>query len=189
MAADDIKQRYADLVQFFQTWIPLYLPSANLYLVGQSAPRPNNPVIAFNPLSSIDFIGRDERRVTAEGVETLRGQRTLTCDLFGFSDSSSRFDGADNAWDMLQTLRMSLGHPQVSDLLTAINCSVVEEGTITDISETLETTNEPRAMLQIIFSTVIIQTIDSGEIDTIGGAGTLTGSNSDFEVDIPVSKS
>lgn len=184
--ADTIKERYADLVTFFQTWIPLQLPNANLYLVGQSAPRPANPVIAFNPLSSIEYIGRDERRVDNLGNETLRGQRTLTCDLFGFSDSASRFDGADNAWDMLQTLRMSFNHPDVKDLLTAINCSVVDEGTITDVSETLETTNEPRAILQIIFSTVIIQEIDSGQIETVSGSGALTSDNSDFDIDLSV---
>ena len=184
--ADTIKERYADLVLFFQTWIPLQLPNANLYLVGQSSPRPVNPVIAFNPMSSIEYMGRDERRVDNLGAEILRGQRNVTCDLFGFSESASRFDGEDNAWDMLQTLRMSLSHPDVKDLLTAINCSVVDEGTITDVSETLETTNEPRAMMQLIFSTVIIQTIDSGQIETVNGSGALTSDSSDFDIDLSV---
>ena len=186
--SDTIKDRYADLVKFFQDWIPIYFPNVNLYLVGQSAPRPKNPVIAFNPLSSIDFIGQDERRIDEGGNETLRGQRTLICDLFGFSESASRFDGEDNAWDMLQTLRMSLAFPAVHDMLSAINCSVVDEGTVTDVSETLETTNEPRAMLQITFSTVIIQDIDSGAIETVNGVGTLIGSIRDFDVNISVTK-
>lgn len=174
MSLAPIKAKYNELVVFFQTWIPLYLPDANLYLVGQNAPRPANPYVAFEPLVNIDYMGNDELRIDDAGAETLRGQRYLTCNLYGFSDAETRFDGEDNAWEMLQELRFSLRYPDVVLLLNEINCRVVEEGIVENNSETLNTTNEPRAMLQIVFSTVIVQDIDSGAIETVNAEGTMT---------------
>lgn len=189
MSLTPIKAKYNELVLFFQTWIPLYLPNANLYLVGQNAPRPENPYIAFEPIVSIDYMGNDETRMDSEGNETLRGQRYLSCNLYGFSDSETRFDGADNAWEMLQELRFSLRYPDVVELLRGINCRVVEEGVVENDSETLNTTNEPRAVLQIVFSTVIVQSIDSGEIATLNAEGTMTSPTGDDIIsDITVTK-
>ena len=167
---DPIKQRYSDLVTFFQDWIPTYAPNANLFLIGQNGPKPDNPLIAFSPISTIDFVGQDERRVV-QGQEVLFCHRKITCELFGFSDSDSRFDGDENAWDMLQALRTSLSFPEVVEKINGIGCSIVDEGVVQNISETLSTTNEPRAVLQFVLSTLIIQNIDSGQISTIAGIG------------------
>jgi len=189
MSLTPIKEKYNELVTFFQTWIPLYLPDANLYLVGQNAPRPENPYIAFEPIVDIDYMGNDETRIDEFGAETLRGQRYLTCNLYGFSDAETRFDGEDNAWEMLQELRFSLRYPDVVLLLKAINCRVVEEGIVENNSETLNTTNEPRAVLQIVFSTVIVQDIDSGEIATVNAEGTIeTPAGNEIISDISVTK-
>ena len=95
MSLTPIKDKYAELIGFFQWWIPTYLPNAGFYLQGQAAPRPANPYVSFNPLEEIDTVGLDERRIDSLGNETIRGQRLITCGLEGFSDSSSRFDGSD----------------------------------------------------------------------------------------------
>jgi len=175
MALEPIKERYTELVEFFQFLIPTYLPSAGLFLMGQSAQRPPNPYIAFNPLSNIDVVGIDEYRMNSSGQEYLRGQREITCDLFAFSDSTTRFDGGDNAWEMLQELRFALKYPDVIARLTSITCRVIDEGTVSDASQTLNSTNEPRALLQIMLSTVINQEIDNGAVENINANGDLIG--------------
>ncbi len=182
MVLDPIKQRYWDLVDFFRWMIPTYVPTSSFLLVGQRGPRPPNPMIAFQPISSVERVGMDERRVDDLGVETLRGQRRIVCDLFAFSDSESRFDGEENAWDMLQAIRTALGFPEVVERLNSISCRVLDEGVVTNVSETMNTTNEPRAYLQITFSTAILQSIDSGQISTVNTSGQLQGSNSSLGV-------
>jgi len=189
MALAPIKEKYADLVEFFQWLIPLYLPNANMYLQGQSAPRPENPYVSFSPMSSIEVVGVDERRFEDSTTEILRGQRILTCELEGFSDSESRFDGNDNAWDMLQELRFALSYPEVIEKLTSINCRIVEEGVVSDSSLTLNTTNEPRAVWSFTVSTVIVQTIDSGAIETVNATGNIEATDGDIAVSVTAIKS
>jgi hypothetical protein len=188
MSMIPIKEKYAELVAFFQWWIPAYLPSANLYLEGQSAPRPANPYISFDPLDEIDTVGLDERRVDSEGNELLRGHRTVSCSLAAYSDSATRFDGNDNAWEMLQELKFSLGYPEVYDKLSAINCRVLSVGSVDSLAVTLNTTNEPRASFDFTLSTVIVQTIDNGTIAEVNAVGQLTGTIRVFQADVSVTK-
>lgn len=177
MALSPIQTKYGELLSFFQFWIPAVLPAANMFLIGQAAQRPSNPYISFNPMKAIDYIGNDERRIAANGDETLRGQRMVTVELFGYSNSSTRFDGTTSAWTMLQELRFSLRYPNVCAELSSRVLRVVDEGEVLNVSQTLNTTNEPQASLTIMLSTVIVQSVDNGEIITINGSGTMTGSD------------
>ncbi len=188
MSLAPIKQKYAELVGFFQWWVPEYLPNAGLYLQGQSSPRPANPYVSFNPLEDVEVVGIDERRISSNGDEALRGQRIITCSLGGYADSTSRFDGSDSAWDMLQELRFSLGYPEVRGQLSLINCRVLDEGTVTENSITQNTTNEPRANLSFTLSTVIVQDIDSGEISTINGSGNIISPNGSVSANFTATK-
>jgi len=188
MALAPIKEKYTQLKEFFQWWIPAYLPGKGLYLKGQSAPRPPNPYIAFSPLDDVEMVGLDERRFDSQGNEILRGQRIITCSLEGYSDSGTRFDGGDNAWEMLQELRFSLCYPEVYDRLTSINCRVIDPGTVDDSSETLNTTNEPRASLTCTLSTVIVQSRDNGAIEIVNAEGDLEASNGTKQADVSVTK-
>lgn len=183
MALAPLKARYTDLVEFFQWWIPEYLPDANLYLIGQSAPRPDNPYISFNPLADVDTVGTDELRYD-DTDEYLRGQRKITCSVYGFSDSSTRFDEDPNAWEMLQELRFSLTYPAVREQLTAITCRVLEEGVVTNTSSTTNTSNEPRAQWEFVLSTVIDQSVagEYGEITSSNSEGTV----SEISLDVSV---
>jgi hypothetical protein len=140
-------------------------------------------------MTNVEYVGNDERRFDpVTGDETLRGQRIIHCDVLSYSDSTTRYDGGDNAWEMMQELRFSLGYPAVEQYLCDITCRVLEEGTVVNISQTLNTTNEPRAQLQLQLSTVIDQSIDSGEISTINAEGTITGPHGDIVADISVVK-
>ena len=183
-----IKAKYNELVAFFQWWIPTYLPSAGLYLEGQSAPRPANPYVSFSPLDDIDEVGIDERRVDSSGNEILRGQRVVSCSLEAFSDSSTRFDGFDNAWEMLMELKFSLKYPAVHAKLSEINCRVIDVNSVDNISSTLNTTNEPRASFSFTLSTVIVQSIDSGNIATVNATGVIEGTNNDIQIEISKTK-
>lgn len=177
MAISVIKAKRAELVQFFQQWIPEVIPGMNIFLEGQSSPRPPYPYVSFRPISDIDYIGHDERRYDEQGNEFLRGQRVISCQLMAFTDSDSRHDGDDDAYSILQELRFSFGYASVIDLLSAITCRVVDEGDVIDVSEQLNTTNEYRAMLTFTLSTVIVQTPDSGQISTINATGAIEGIN------------
>ena len=187
MAISVVKQKYNELVNFFQNWIPSTVPGVNLYLIGQASPRPANPYVGFRPITNVEHVGLlDERRFNSDGTEFLRGQRYITCDLFAYSDAPTRYDGNDDAWSILQELRFSFCYPNTVALLDNINCRVLDEGQVIDLSETLNTTNEPRAQLQFRLSTVMNQTVDNGEIRTINATGEITGSNQD-PIDLTVS--
>jgi hypothetical protein len=189
MAINVVKEKYNELITFFQEWIPATVPGVNLYLIGQGSPRPENPYVAFRPITSVETVGLyDERRIDDNGIETLRGQRYITCDLFAYSDAPTRFDGTDDAWSILQELRFSFCYPLTMELLRNITCRVLDEGQVIDLSETLNTTNEPRAQLQFRLSTVIEQTVDNGEIKTVNAQGTIEGSNNPVTVDVSVTK-
>ena len=189
MAISVVKDKYNQILEFFQFWIPEILPGTNYYLAGQSAPRPENPYVGFNPMAEIDRIGRDERRVKSSGEEILRGQRIISCDVFGYSDSTSRYDGSDTAWAMLQELRFSLGYPEIEERLCSIACRVLDEGNIQENSETLNVTNEPRAIWRFVLSTAICQTQDSGAIETVNAEGKfIAPSSNEIDVEISVTK-
>lgn len=171
MAISVVQNKYNELLVFFQTWIPKILPSVNLYLEGQASPRPDLPYVGFNPIDSFDRVGIDERRVDSQGNETLRGQRIITSTVTAYADSTSRFDGQEVAWALLQELRFSLGYPEIEELLCGINCRVIDEGNVVNSSQTLNTTNEPRATWTFTLSTAMAQPIDSGQIATITANG------------------
>lgn len=189
MALSPIQAKYDELLSFCKYWIPTFLPAANLFLIGQAAQRPSNPYVAFNPMANMDYIGNDERRFDpVTGAETLRGQRVVTLNLFGYSDSSTRYDGGTSAWTMLQELRFSLRYPAVIENLNSRILRVLDEGEVLNVSQTLNTTNEPQASLTIMLSTVIDQVVDNGAIETINAQGTTTGATGDIISDISVTK-
>jgi len=188
MAMAPIKEKYSQLLAFFQWWIPTYLPDAKLYLEGQSAPRPENPYVSFNPLDDIEEVGLDETRYDEGGTEVLRGHRIVTCTLEAYSDSETRFDGFDNAWEMLQELRFSLGYPDVYERLSEINCRVLDRDTVDNVSVTQNTTNEPRASFSFTLSTVIVQNIDRGAIESMNGTGIVEGTNNSIPAEFSATK-
>ena len=188
MAMAPIQQKYDELLAFFQWWLPLYLPNVTVYLEGQSAPKPANPYVAFNPLADIDEVGLDETRYTETGGEVLRGQRVVTCTLKAYSDSETRFNGQDNAWGILQELRFSLGYPDVYAKLSEINCRVLDRETVDNVSTTMNTTNEPRANFTFTLSTVIVQDIDRGQIATVNATGSMQGSNNILPAEFSATK-
>jgi hypothetical protein len=188
MAISALKQKRTELNTFFSEWIELILPGMNTYYMGQNAPRPELPYIAYQPIASIDTIGFDERRVDDQGNETLRGQRVISCEMIAVSDATSRWDGTDDAWSILQELRFSFDYSEVIDLLTAIACRVLDQGTVSDISQNLNTTTESRAALSFTLSTALIQSIDSGEIASINVEGTASVSFGTKTVSVSVEK-
>jgi len=189
MGINPVKDKYDELLKFYQTWIPKTLNGINIYLVGQAAPRPENPYVSFNPIVSVESLGlQDERRFNDDGSEYLRGQRYITSELYAYSDAPTRYDGLNDAWSILQQLRFSLGFPQTERLLDEITCRVVDDGEVQNVSQTLNTTNEPRSQLQIKYSTVIKQDIDSGEIKTINEEGTIDGTWNPYTLNISVTK-
>ena len=187
MALTPIQDRYNELVGFFQWWLPTYLPNVNLYLEGQSSPRPANPYISFKPIDEIEYIGNDEVRFYADGSEKLIGYRHIVCKVSAYSNSSTRFDGGVNAWQLLQELRFSLNYASVREKLLLIQSSVVDEGTVEDTSTTLNTDTEPQATLMFTLSTIIEQVTDSGSIETVNGSGLITGTK-DITVDFTATK-
>jgi hypothetical protein len=189
MAISAVQAKYDELLSFFQFWIPEVLPGIPFLLVGQAVQREANPYITFDPMKSIDYVGNDERRINpVTGIETLRGQRVVTVELFGYSDSTTRYSGANNAWSMLQELRFSLRFPAVYEAMNTRILRVLDEGQVMNVSQTLNTVNEPQASLQIELSTVITQTIDNGAVETINATGSTTGATGAIGSGFSVSK-
>ena len=188
MAISALKQKRLELNTFFSEWIELILPGMNTYYMGQNAPRPALPYIAYQPIANIDTVGFDERRVDDLGVETIRGQRIISCEMIAVSDANSRWDGTDDAWSILQELRFSFEYSEVIDLLSAIACRVVDQGTVSDVSQNLNTTTESRAALSFTLSTALIQSVDSGEIASINVVGNASVTFGTKAVSVSVSK-
>ncbi len=186
MALQPLKDKYNELKDFFFVYlIPTYLPSSGMFLLAQSSPRPPNPYVAVNLMSQIEADGEDENIMDDEGNQQRKGKRIITVDLYAYSESSTRFDGETNCWEMLQELRFALGYPETRLELNQINCSIRDEGTVLDSSTYLSTTNEPSAHLQVTLNTTICQDIDSGAIENVNISGSMSGLVRDFGVSKP----
>jgi hypothetical protein len=174
MATSTLQTRYNDYLAFLQAWVPAHALGARFFLTGQAAPRPPLPYVGVTPISAVEMMGPLERRITPQGKEVWRSQLEITTELYAFTDSETRYDGALNAWAMLQELKTSLRYPAVYDSLTAIVFRLTGEGDVVNVSQLLNTTFEPQASASVTFSTVIeTEDIDNGAIESVNALGTI----------------
>lgn len=97
-------------------------------------------------------------------------------------------DPSRNAYNALTTLRASLGLPSVQAALRAADIAVVEELTITDLSEAVDETILSRASMDIRMRTLSVLVEYTGFIEQVSGGSTYSGPRDSpitdtFEVD------
>lgn len=142
------------------------------------ATNPGTPqlftVVATGPLSwqNNDSGNEVEVRVT--------GSTAFVLNVQGFERNTRTdnpaADPARNAYDMLTRLRASLGLPSVQAQLRAADIAVIEEGSITDLSEVVEDTLISRASLDVRMRTLSVLTEYQGYITQVSGASAFGGS-------------
>ena len=137
-------------------------------------PRLFNVALA-GPLSWTNNDAGNEVEVTANG------SAEFTLNLQGFHrNTATDFPATDpmrNAYATLTTLRASLGLPSVQAALRAAGLAVIEEMTITDLSEEVEDTIISRASLDIRMRTRYALTEYIGFIEHVSGGSTYLGAN------------
>jgi len=85
-------------------------------------------------------------------------------------------DPGRNAYNMLSTLRASLGLPSVQAALRAADIALIEELSITDLSEPVEEAILSRASMDIRMRTLSVLTEYVGYISSVAGASQYAGS-------------
>lgn len=114
-----------------------------------------------------------------EVMVTVTEQIEFTLNVQAFV-SNTRTDNAANdpgrnAWNMLTTIRASLGLPSVQAALRAVDIAVIEELPITDLSEEVEDTILSRASADVRLRTRSSLVEYQGYITDVSGTGTLDG--------------
>jgi len=193
MAIAPIKAKYDLLLAFFKWWVPAYLPGTRLYFYGQASQRPEQPYVSVNIKISSSAKGRDENLVYSDSKAYIRGFRNFVCKIEAFADSSSRYNGALNSWEMLEELRFSLGYPAVEQYMDEASFTVRDSGEVDEASYMLNTTLEMRATWDLSLSTAIIQDVntEAGAVENIGIGGSYSANGeavsveSDFTISQP----
>ena len=121
----------------------------------QSDPRPDEAHLSFKVLTNLIKLGsKDERLMdTATGKTTLRAHREFTVAIEAIGKPVGPDDDLEDmvrATDLLDAVHMSLDFDTVRSKFDEIGLAIVNEGTVTDISQIMDTETEPRALLEIV---------------------------------------
>lgn len=145
----------------------------------RSTPRPDAPYIAFKILTGLNKIGALDEIVREKLIDVgppevfeslkVKGSRQFTVSITCVGKASEDEDDEDwvRGMDIASQLQNSLDLPSVHEVFRAANLSVVVDNAITNADEFLETDVEPRAVYDIIFSTMLVTEDDAGRIETV----------------------
>ena len=115
--------------------------------------------------------GHDEKYTDpTDGRTVVRSHRNFTVRIEAVGQPVGPRDDLDRllrATDMLQAVEMSTDTNSTISRLDRLGVAIVDEGDVLDISQFMETENEPRAVLDMIFRARFDQVDDPGYFDTI----------------------
>ncbi len=146
-----------------------------------SDPRPDETHLSFKMLTNLIKLGAKDERIINKttGKVTLRAHRQFTVAIEAIGNPVGPDEDLDDlirATDILHAVHISLDQITVRDKFNAADLAIINEGTVTDISQLLETETEPRALLEIVLAARFDITDNPGYFDTVE----LTG---DFDTD------
>jgi hypothetical protein len=144
----------------------------------ESDPRPAEAHVSFKLLTGLVKLGSSDELLVdkSNGIITLRGHREFTVAIEAVGNPVSPQDDLETqirATDILQGVHLSLDLPSVRDKFSAVGVAIVNEGTVTDISQILETETEPRALLEIVLRARFDVIDDVGYFDRVQFSGDL----------------
>jgi len=180
MAINNIQERYNSLRRIL---VPLVRDGVGVecIIAGQNAPRPALPYCSLAIMDAIDELGTYEKRISEDGEEYSHITLELQVDVAVFTDSGTRFEDTKNyAFTVLEAIKSRLNRPDTTSLLNSENIVYVNGGLISSSSTILNTTFEPKAICTLIFRSSVIETYDSGDIESVGGLGSYKNSNGDI---------
>ena len=174
-----IKERINEIRSTILTWLQTQTDFPVVF-ADSSDPRPDEAHVSFKILTNLIKLGsQDEKFINpTTGAVTLRSHREFTVAIEAVGNPVGPDEDLDDlirATDILNAVHLSLDLDTVRGVFDLIDVAIVNEGTVTDISQILETETEPRALLEIVFR-ARFDTIDEpgyfdkielqGEIDT-----------------------
>lgn len=167
---DVIVAKYAEIREVVQRWLEDVTDYPSIF-AEESSPRPDAPYTAFKFLTSLQKIGAVDEQIPATSSRAYKirhfRQFTLSIQAFGRRDD----DEYISAGAILSHVQNTLDVPTVAEVFRDIGLSLVSEGSVTDISQELDTEVEPRAVLDIIFNVCFETEDDPGVIESVAVRG------------------
>ena len=137
-------------------------------IAGQNAPRPDPPFVSLKITAGSQKVGALDEKVysTARASFVQKAKRRLTVQITAFGSA------ADNAapvraLDIIEDIRVHIDNPVGHDILRSAGLSVMGDTNITDLTEALETTWLPKAILDLNMLTTFLVDYDPGSIETV----------------------
>lgn len=176
-----------DILQGIRTWLKTSESLTDVQVVpaDDDGPRPSLPYLTVKVLTADAEFGRDEdiRGLDGDSLPTLyvRGERRATV-------SVQAFGTAAEAWLSNALLKRRL--PSIQAALIGVGLTVEPMGPIRDISRLLDTSIEPRFVLDLEVTYVLASdTVSETEALTVEGTYTFDGEPSDLTTTSTVSLS
>lgn len=150
-------------------------------IADQSDPRPDETHLSFKLLTSLIKLGGMDETImdTATGIMTLRGFREFTVAIEAVGNPVGPDEDLDDmirATDILNAVQLSIDLPSTRAYFDSFNVAIAEQGSVTDISQLLETEKEPRALLEVVFRARFDISDTPGYFDKVAMSG-------DFDAD------
>jgi len=128
-------------------------------MADHSDPRPKGPHVSFKLLSNLSKIGALDERVPVyndanehTGTFKIRAHREFIVSIEAVGSPVGPSDDLEDfvrATDILNAVHLSLDLTKTRNIFSEGNVAIYDEGSVTDISQILETETEPRALLEL----------------------------------------
>jgi len=145
--------------------------------------RPEGPHFSFKILSDINPIGGSDEETmekdsngNATGRMVIRAHREFTVSIEAVGKAvgqRGKLKDFVRATDMLNALHLGVDTPTVRARFQEKNIAINDKGTVSDISQFLETETEPRALLEMFCSTRIDIVDEPGYFDSAEVSGSV----------------
>ncbi len=151
----ELRERFNEIRKVIRKWL-VEQTDMSVVFAGHSDPRPDEPHVVFKLLTNLVKLGsKDETFMNkTTGLVTLRAHREFTVSIEAIGKPVGPDDELEDlvrATDILDAAHLSLDLDTVRARFDAIGLAIVDEGSVIDISQLLETETEPRALLEIVF--------------------------------------
>ena len=149
-----IKERFNEIRETFLEFLQEQ-GDVPVVMAEHSDPRPDEAHISFKLLTNLIKLGSKDESIADKttGKVTLRAHREFTIAIEAVGKPVGPDDDLEDmvrATDLLDAVHMSLDMASVRSKFDEIGLAIVNEGSVTDISQIMDTETEPRALLEIV---------------------------------------
>lgn len=169
---------FKELQNTIHSWIVTYAsPGSECILSNGNAPRPQLPYITYQlRLTNKPGSGAYYSPGDADGNQTISFDKIYNLSLQAYGDANG------DACELLETIQEAILLPEKYNALKANNVSIMDEGTLTDISELVDVTIEDRWLLELTVGIKQTLTHTPSIIENVNISGDIDGRDVPVEV-------